>query len=228
MDASSQYCAALVYTHSAVSYFYQPTGTDGVQQYTGRPMTFSIRVRCSTPNAFQLAYYDTAWNYGRYNTGGAGYETLTMTFTPAPGSVQIAPAIVFRASCTVYVDNAMLVLSTTAPEFIPLHPADDLHRCQRYYEELGPAASGTIICRIANPTAATYYADTCLRYQARKAVTPTTTKNGTWAVNNCAQPGIANNSVDGIRLEAATGPSATDSYAYNQPAGTNITSEANP
>jgi len=230
MDSSSQYCAAITYTNSNPSYFFHSSGTgpENPQQFAGKPMSFSIRVRCSVANAIQLAYYDVGWNLGRFNTGAAGYETLTMTFTPVAGLNQVAVGIQLRASCTVYVDNAMLVLSSTPFDYVPLHPADDYHRCQRYYEEVGPAATGTLICRIAAPTTGTYYADLCVRWQARKPVAPTTTKNGTWSVSNCSQPSIANNSVDGARIEASTGGAVGDAYAYNAAAGCNFTVEANP
>jgi hypothetical protein len=204
------------------------TTVDNAQTYN-RAMMFSVRVQTSTPNAVRLGYYNgSAWVYGtQYHTGDGTWQTLVLTI-PALAITTQYVAVVFAASCTAYVDSAMLIVGTTYADFYPWPPAVDLTICQRYYEEVGPANSGTLILRTANPTAATYYADTVLRWAVRKPASPTLTKNGTWSANNCTQPSTANLSVDGARMEGSTGPAAGDSYVYNAGTGCNLVVEANP
>jgi hypothetical protein len=39
----------------------------------------------------------------------------------------------------------MLVMGSAAADYVPLHPADDLLRCLRYYETLGGTGSSPIL-----------------------------------------------------------------------------------
>ena len=64
-------------------------------------------------------------------------------------------------------------------------------------------------------------------YKVRKPVNPTLTKNGTWTVLNCGQPGPGGGGVDMISIAATV--TATGIYSFtNGGAGMNFTVEANP
>jgi hypothetical protein len=64
------------------------------------------------------------------------WQTLTATLPgPVPNdATYVQFVIVFNATGTFYVDNAMLVVGSQPCDYVPLHPADDLARCLRYYQ----------------------------------------------------------------------------------------------
>jgi hypothetical protein len=87
--------------------------------------------------------------------------------------------IFFSASCTAYLDNAMLVVGTQPCDYVPLHPADDLARCLRYYEI---AAGGEgMVSAVATANAQTIFAT--FAYKAVKPLTSTVTLSGFSNVN---------------------------------------------
>jgi hypothetical protein len=117
----------------------------------------------------------------------------------------------------------MLVVGSQAANYVPLHPADDLARCLRYYEVVGlgggflaAAWSGVGSEAIASP----------IRWQVPKPVTPTVTKVGTWTVTLCTQPTMLTSTVDGTQLYAAS--TAIGHVQYATTGSAYLTSEANP
>jgi len=147
VDTSSLAAAALTYTHNASTDYSQKI--EDYSQLRGRTVSLSVRVRTSTVNAVRLAIYDGSYHYGNYHSGGGAYETLNVTWAIPTGAAAILAAVVkLDASCTAYIDNAMLVVGSVAADYAPLHPADDLARCLRYYQrwddtntEIGMGAS---------------------------------------------------------------------------------------
>ena|SRR5215831_11363819 len=197
----------------------------------GKTVTLSMRVRCTTANAVRIGindYYSATshWTYSSYHTGGGSYETLTVTVplnsTLAGSPRIIQPAVSFWASCTAYIDNAMLVVGSQAANYVPLHPADDLARCLRYYELLGETTGIAYGCYLA---AAGFNVDTTVTFKARKAVTPTVTKLGSWSVSNCPQPTVPASGVDLAWVR--TSPTAVGQMSYVG-AVPSISVEANP
>ena len=101
-------------------------------------------MKTTTANAVRLGIFNgSAYTYGAYHTGGGAYQTLTVTATVTAGAANVFAAISFMASCTAYIDNATLVVGNQPADYAPLHPADDLARCLRYYERFS-AATGTL------------------------------------------------------------------------------------
>jgi len=136
------YAAAVTYTHgTGESYFYQPTYNE-TPHLKGRTISFSIRVRTSTANAVRPCIYDGAFTYGAYHSGDGTWQTLTVTRAVGTGATGADVRLALNASCTAYVDNACLVVGSQPANYVPLHPADDLARCQRYYKRY--AATSTI------------------------------------------------------------------------------------
>ena len=140
-DAGSQYCAACTYVHNTESYLYQKL--EDYPQLRGRTLTLAARVRTAVAGAARLSLFDSVngRRYSAYHSGGGAYETLTVTAPIAAAATAIQLELVLDASATVYLDNAVCAVGTTAPSYVPLHPADDLARCQRYYYELGGLAT---------------------------------------------------------------------------------------
>jgi hypothetical protein len=78
------------------------------------------------------------------------------------------PTITLAAVGNAYLDNATLVVGSVAADYAPLHPADDLARCLRYYEKV----KATTRFNAVGAGAASF---TPLPYKTTMAITPTIT-----------------------------------------------------
>jgi hypothetical protein len=183
-------CGALTFTKGTgtASNLYTSLTKTEYPAIFGRSVSFSVRVRTSTANAVRVGLYNdssgtTVWS--SYHSGGGAYETLTVTLTLPVAATLCHPGIGFSVSCTAYIDNAMLVVGSVPADYAPLHPADDLARCLRYYE-LQTFALGAHIA--AGQCVGTGSWGGPAPYQVRKAVTPTLTFSApsTFAVTNSA------------------------------------------
>jgi len=230
VDIGSTYCAACTFTlgtGAGGTAWYQPLGPDQ-PQLKGRTLSASVRIKTATANAVRLNFYTNgtggAMVSSAYHSGSGAYQTLTVTNSIPSDATTFNFAIGFAASCVAYIDNAMLVVGSQPANYAPLHPADDLARCLRYYEILGEGA-GEIA--VTGYQAAGQPIDATLSYHVRKAVTPTITKNGAWGVLNCGQPGTNGGYVNSVVLRITATASGTTS-AVNNAGGANVTIEANP
>jgi len=114
----------------------------------GKTISFSIWVNSATNGAVR-AYINTTGTGGvqtSSTTSVVGTQVLTVT-APVPNDMVTGNVgVQFLASATVYLDNAMLVIGPEPVDYLPMHPADDLARCLRYYEIVasgtGPATVG--------------------------------------------------------------------------------------
>jgi hypothetical protein len=224
VDSGSGACAAVV-SSSAGAAFSQSL-TDQKTTLGGRVVSWSVRVKTATANAVRLRLDgNTTGTPSAYHSGNGTYQTLTVTETIPVGVSSIIARVLLDASCTAYIDNACLVVGSQAANYVPLHPADDLARCLRYYQGLGALASGDMgvsgYSTGGSPVRAWYV------FRAQTPVVPTVTKVGTWTVTNCGQPIVAQVTASGFLFYAA-GITTGDAYAINTAAGTNITVEANP
>lgn len=221
---SSAACAAVTCSAPTV---YLSHRVENFTELRGRTISLSIRVRGTVASAARAAINvigGAGVVYSSYHTGGGAYQTLTVTTPVAAGATAIDTLLEFALAGTFYIDNAMLVVGSVAADYAPLHPADDLARCLRYYEVLGDAYPYPLLSGYNAASTAVYGS---VAYLARKAVAPTVTKNGTWAVTNSAQPTVVGGTLSGVVLQMI--PTATG-YAIVQPtaAGHNLTVESNP
>jgi hypothetical protein len=196
----------------------------------GKTVTLSARVKCSTPNSARLGANLNAgannYQYGAYHSGSGLYETLTFTVTIPAGTQYFQPGLfVSTIGNTVYLDNAMLVLGSQAANYVPLHPADDLARCLRYYEKFG-GGSNSLLFFAAYGSAGAVIGQT-ISFAAKKAVTPTMTKNGSFSTTNCAQPVVDIAEVGAFRYYATVTATGASSFTTLDPTSF-ITAEANP
>jgi len=176
VDAGSGACAAVTFTlgtGAGSTSYNQPIKATDAPEIAGRTLTFSVRIRVATANAVRMGIYNgTAWTYGAFHTGSGVYQTLSATTTfGASGTFYVA--VYFAASCTAYIDNAMLVVGSQPANYVPLHPADDLARCLRYYELLNPGAEGPYLFLGQAAGTAAVYAP--VLYRVQKPVTPSVT-----------------------------------------------------
>ncbi len=189
-SVGSRYAAKLVYTHNAASWLRQ-TAEDYLQ-YAGRTAAFAVRVLCTTPGAVRLEVGDgTTTTASAANTGAAGWETLTVTAPIGAAPTLLTASVALLASCTAWVDNATLVQGAVAMTYAPLHPAEDLARCLRYYFVVGGLVgyeyAATGMCHSTTAFAV------MLRYPVEMVATPTMTISAAadWAVYSATGTVIA-------------------------------------
>jgi hypothetical protein len=196
--------------------------------FKGLPLTFSIRVATNVAGCVRAGISTdggTSYTFSAPSTAGGGsYGTLTVSAAANPSSTFVSVGLFFSITDTVYVDNAMLVVGSQAADFVPMHAADDLARCQRYYEVIGESAG---------EVARQWYGiagsadDLFITYKQRKPVAPTVTRNGTWNLANCSQPSIYTSGLTGVSVRSLVTATGMASYT-NSTAGNNITVESNP
>jgi hypothetical protein len=142
------------------------------------------------------------------------------------------------AAATAYIDNAMLVVGSQAANYVPMHPADDLARCLRYYETIVPPGAGGWI-GYGQCYAATN-ANVAWRYLVQKPVTPTITVTSptSFSLQGAAGGGpattalvaaVASTYTAGLTATVASGLVAGNSTLLSAiNASAQISSEANP
>jgi hypothetical protein len=201
-------------------------------QLAGRTVSLSIRVKASVANAVRIGLVTDGTgaltfptNCSPFHTGSGNYETLSVSGLVPTDATFLRVGFRFGTTFTnAWADNAMLVVGSVPADYAPLHPADDLARCLRYYEVIGNAGNYPLIGGYNSASGVVYGG---VPYKAVKPVSPTVTKNGTWAVSNAGQPTVTATSVDGATLQTTV--TATGyGYATANSGGLNVTVEANP
>jgi hypothetical protein len=173
VDTGSLSAAAVTYTHSVISNLTHPI--EDFTQLRGRTIAFSARVRTSVANAVALRVdSQVAGTLGAYHTGDGTWQTLSATYTVPANATRVIGLIFFFASCTAYLDNAMLVVGSQPANYVPMHPADDLARCLRYYEVIQASGAGGSL-GFTGMAYATANATAPIPFRVKKAVTPTLT-----------------------------------------------------
>jgi hypothetical protein len=229
-DVPSQYCAACTFVlgTGAGGTSLTQSSNDLYVSLRGKTVTVSARVKTSVANGIRFRLNDggtTGVQRGNFHTGSGVYETISLTYAVSANAAQLALNVEFDVSGTYYLDNAMLVVGSQAATYVPMHPADDLARCLRYYETVGYGVSQFLYAGWSGAAGEAVGAP--LRWQAVKAVTPTVTKVGTWSVVNCAQPTASVPYLDGAQLYALS--TAIGHVQYSAATNTAyLTSESNP
>lgn len=183
---------SVAYTHNGASVIQQKL--EGYAQLRGKTLALSVRVRCSAAITVSVTIRDSAGaSPGSVALAANTWTTITVVRAINAAATSITVELNLGATATYYFDNAMLVLGPNATEFVPLHPAEDLARCQRYIE----IVYGEIAGRAAAGEVMGYH----LPFKVTKfSASPTVTKAGTWTVINCAQPLYARHTQNGITM----------------------------
>lgn len=228
VDVGPGACAAVTFALSGgagATWLGQQLRTSDYTQLASRTLSFSVRVRTATASAVRAAIQTDGTGgtttYSSYHTGGGTYQTLTVTATVPSNAGNVYVLVYFSVSCTAYVDSAMLVVGNQPSDYAPVHPADDLARCQRYYEVID---GSTLIA--SGYTSAGGNFEVPFTFATTKASMPVMTKVGTWAVANCAQPTLPSQGVAGVIVRMTA--TATGVVAFNASGVGSIIAEANP
>lgn len=222
------YSAQIVYTHAASGVCQLRQGpifnSADFIQLGNQTLAFAMWIKSTVVGTARAYLFDgTSYVYSAYNTTtGPERLTVTSTVTSATPTYVLVGVDVGVASCTVEVNDATLVMGSVAADYAPLHPADDLARCLRYYELIGEVSNGL---QLSYYTLAGNGINVPVSYKARKAVTPTVTKTGTWTVTNSSQPTIYTSGLDVLSLQIIATATGTASAGNNSNA---ISVEANP
>lgn len=229
----SGYSLRPTYTHGAGGIFILYQDVESVNLRT-LPVQFSLQALSPVTGS---AIVVQSYNGSAYSTLGSANVPInasTFSFVSCGGAVptdSVTLRVSFQtsvASHTAYLDDAMLVVGTAPANYSPLHPADDLARCQRYYEVIGGVAAGYPSCYGNSMTnAAGIYGIYALGWKVTKAVTPTLTKAGTWSVANCSQPSFDRATIHGCRMYASS-LAAGSFETYPADATCVLIAEANP
>jgi len=191
----------------------------------GRTLTFQARVHCNTASACKIAISDgVSTQESSYHTGNSTWQTLSVTINCSASATALVVYFTFDANCTTYGDNCMLVFGPVAADYVPLHPAMELNRCQRYYELHGGSSSSPVVSLRAG---AAENIEIPITFATPKGGTPTMTKSGTWSVTNCAQPTTDRPYVNGYSLAAAATGAGLITY-FTDSADDTIAAEYNP
>ena len=178
--------AQLVYTRSTGGSSFAQTVRDSDHPLHGKPVSLSAVVYSTVPNAIRLNLNDGTNNtYSAYHPGDSTWKTLTVTGPSVPlSATSVVAGFVLDASGTFYVDNAMLVVGSVPADYMPLHPADDLARCLRYYQRWQPASGAYYVAQGSAQTTTAHYF--LMAVKAALAATPTLTVSAAadWQVIN--------------------------------------------
>ena len=124
MDAFSTYCAAVTYTHAAVSSIQQGIPTAFLPIMKSRGVSFRIRASCATARVLYPWISEDGGvtkQYGRPNGENgviSGYQDLKAEgFALTTAATQIMVGVEFRGTCVAYLDNATLVTGSASADF---------------------------------------------------------------------------------------------------------------
>ena len=221
---NSPYSAGVTYTHSNQTQLIQKI--EDLGQLKGRTVTFAADIFASAANAIRVLVWDavSGLNYSAYHPGGSVWQRLSSSVTVAPSATQLQVYVEFDASVSGNIDNAMLVVGSVPADYAPMHPADDLARCLRYYEVAGQSGTSLVWSHYG---AAGGLIQSPVFYKAIKPVVPTVTKIGTWTVSNCAQPVVGGASGVDVTYVQTTVTALGGAQFYSASANS-ISIEANP
>lgn len=187
LDTGSGSSLAFTYTYASGGAGYIQQKIEDCAQLSGRTVTFTARIYTTAATGVYVQINDNSGLTGSAgNVTLNGWETISVTRTIVGSCTSMTVSIVMpaTASTVCYIDNCMLYVGAAPVMYRPLHPAEDLLRCQRYYEILGAGGSNLIIEGIA--TAGAQTARLVLPYKVQKAINPTVTRVGTWSLVNCS------------------------------------------
>lgn len=201
-------------------------------QLRGNMVTFSARVKADTASVLRLSIEENGGAAGNvytnssWHTGDDTWQTLSVSRYLATDTTYVSVQISLEGNVIAYVDNAVLVIGPTVRSYKPLHPAEDLTRCQRYYEVHGGTTTFPAPVGYASGVGERW--DFVIPFNTQKYASPSLTKNGTWDVTNVGQPTVdATGGKGGYRISISSNGAGLIAASPNG-ADDTITAETNP
>jgi hypothetical protein len=221
------------YTHANNSYLAQTLKFNDMGAHLRlTQVAYSMRVFANAANAVRLRISGDGTGISpatsSFHPGNSTWQTLTVISNVIPADANsVIAQIEFAASVSSWsACMGMLVPGSVAADYAPLHPADDLARCLRYYEKIGPSVNYPQIHGYV-PGAGNLVGQS-FPFAAKKFAAPTITFNGTFSYTN-GTAGSLNSfgpGPDGCYLQFA-GAAAGGADVYSNNSGY-ITAESNP
>jgi hypothetical protein len=214
---SGVYCLSVTSSGTVSGYIMQ--GIENGISLMGSYLTFSCWVKCSVPSAIQLAIADWTGSIdstlSSFHTGSGNWERLTVVKQIRTGLVPnttswphafpvLAMVLCYKPVTAALLDGAVCVVGNY-PEgvpFIPLMPAEDLRRCQRFFEVHGGALATHPIF-VAYSAAGNSFV-LSQQFKEQKYAIPTCTVSGNWTLVNCTTLATIYISQHGYALYAST------------------------
>jgi hypothetical protein len=221
VEPGSTYNVGIAHTKgTGNSYLYQDIKFSDFANLKGKTVTFSVRAKTTVAAALSVLIVDGVSNSAAsYHSGSGLYETLSVTYTVAATATYLGVWIYMGASGNYYADNAMLVVGAQPADYAPLHPADDLARCQRYYSKVGLS-----LRYYAQNVAGQQVAETVVAFPAEMPVSPTTTLTPGAVRSNAGTTTADVRSVRHLRFLLYPTAYGLDTYVFDDL----LTLEANP
>jgi hypothetical protein len=119
---------------------------ENFQNYAGKTVTVSFRVKCSVIGVIQLYLSDGTGTTLSATNLTTGWETISATRNVAAGALNLYLYVGFCSVLggisnpvvsTTYIDSAMATIGNTVIPFVSTNPDTDLARCRRFYRYLG-------------------------------------------------------------------------------------------
>lgn len=186
-------------------------------ELAGGSVSFSVDVICDQPNALRAGIqYDGGFTYSPFHSGGGVVQRLHVSLPIPAGATTVQGYVSFEGDCNATLDNAMLVVGEVPADYAPLHPADEVARCFRYYESAHTQSTG-----YGGVTPGAHSLDTVS--VVRKAVTPSTTLANVAYAGSAGPSGLTlTPGLTGIQPTVVTAAEGSIFTAYDW------TAEANP
>jgi hypothetical protein len=192
----------------------------------GRTITASAWMYCYQANAMRLNLASdgtNAQNIGAFCPIGV-WTKLTVTIAVPTDATTVWFEMYMTASCNALIGQATLVIGAVAADYVPLHPAEELARCLRYYEIIG---GGTALIFSGYSGAASQVFYYSMPYKVVKPISPTITQLGQWTGVASNVTTIVNDATTPTMSRWALTATAAGPYYINpQPIGFSV--EANP
>jgi len=139
--SGGDYCLKLTWNH-------QTTGTswnifqelENPKDFYNKTISFSVKVKTAETDSVFVQIYEIG--VGQSNSikhsGNGNWETLTITRTLGTAGTNIQILIIGtkdQIANPCWIDNAMLIVGSEPIDFVLTPPAEEIERCQRYYEQ---------------------------------------------------------------------------------------------
>lgn len=191
--SGSNYSAKLAVTSLPSGFFYLrhelSIPADG-HQLKGRTLSVGVDLYSDVINNCDIRFFSNGTGASDVkstkNTATNTWQRHTATITVPNDANRVYLDIEVNAVSNVYVDNAMLVVGSVPADYAPLHPADDLARCLRYYQRVNVITVDTNVAVLQCGSATSAYG--MLWLPVSMAVDPTLTFSptadwGLWQAN---------------------------------------------